>query len=112
MGTIRDDGRSLLTRSPLAPVRATLSRVTHRSRVSGCGRRRDSAALREFDSLQQEGYFNYPQTHHPSLILAWEGGGVRASANIFKAIFGTSMGYMLRGSKNGLVGRERSSKPF
>ena len=31
------------------------------------------------------------------------GGGVRASANIFKAIFGTSMVYMLRGSKNGLV---------
>ena len=31
------------------------------------------------------------------------GGGVRASANIFKAIFGTSMGYVLRGSKNGLA---------
>ena len=38
---------------------------------------------------------------HPSLILAWEE-GVRASANIFKAIFGTSMGYTLRGSSKPL----------
>ena len=39
--------------------------------------------------------------YHPSLILAW--GGVRAWANMFKAIFGISMGYMLRGSQNGPV---------
>ena len=40
------------------------------------------------------------------------GGGVRASANIFKAIFRTSMGYMLRGSTKWLGRRGRSAKPF
>ena len=48
---------------------------------------------------------------HPSLILAWWG-GVGASANIFKAIFGTSMGHMLRGSKNGSVDVRGPSSHF
>ena len=63
-------------------------------------------ALNPLNSLNPK-----PSKHHPSLILAWWG-GVRASANIFKAIFGTSMGYMLRGSKKWLGRRQRSAKPF
>ena len=67
---------------------------------SKCRNRRSTHLLYTVPSKNTEAE-KTPSRHHPSLILAWEAGVVRASANIFKAIFGTSMGYMLRGSKNG-----------
>ena len=63
--------------------------------------------------VEPGGIFSQTVTRSPILNIGLVGGGVRASANIFKAIFGTSItGYMLRGSKKWLGRPGRSAKPF